>query len=662
MHGFASLPIFKVSLRCPYKRHFLRYLQRHRYFTTSSKSKSRKYIFRFGFITLTAAGSSLAVFISSTKPSAPPKEKELVVPHEAEILVKQVAAVDQDLFCVGIDTDWQLYCSSPYTTDFGSRLQIILFNLIHFNVTRLWDWLFPWEQSKSDDPWALLELTRSSNFWIRQMGVASLANQTSWPHYKYRIVAQTCDPRTLVALARYPHANNAFFLPQPKVITSKNDIVTDLKNQVLKLPVPPLASSCVMYYRHLALDQEICMNDSLGFDNLTQSYSFPEDEDKKKEKEIRNCLDAISSYTSIPDFGSQFVSNHGLAVLQQLCEKFPETWVQIYVATILTNLSQTSEHLDLLARTGWITVLRGWTKSNNATLSMQALTTLANLDREWLSKDIYQDIVLLHPAYRNSQPVYADVVLVHGLRGGAVKTWRQRDQPNEPVNPFVSKCWPRDWLASDCPNVRIISIGYNSTLHLWGDHCPYEQEKRTIEGRSREIIQKLLQAGVGSRPIIWVGHSMGGLLIKKIISLGEHETEFSKFSTQTKGVVFYSVPHRGSSIVDTMMYAKYLLFPSVEVQELHTNSPALIQLHTEFVNFVTKNSISCLSFGENAKTPFGRPLPKMLVVSSNSSDPGVGQFISVPDNHIDICKPCCETDVIYQMTYKFVNDILNTVR
>ena len=42
------------------------------------------------------------------------------------------------------------------------------------------DWLFPWEQSKSDDPWILLELTKSSNFWIRQMGVASLANKTDW--------------------------------------------------------------------------------------------------------------------------------------------------------------------------------------------------------------------------------------------------------------------------------------------------------------------------------------------------------------------------------------------------------------------------------------------------------------------------------------------------
>ena len=43
------------------------------------------------------------------------------------------------------------------------------------------EWLFPWEQSKSDDPWLLLELTKSSNFWIRQMGVASLADKQHWP-------------------------------------------------------------------------------------------------------------------------------------------------------------------------------------------------------------------------------------------------------------------------------------------------------------------------------------------------------------------------------------------------------------------------------------------------------------------------------------------------
>ena len=55
------------------------------------------------------------------------------------------------------------------------------------------------------------------------------------------------------------------------------------------------------------------------------------------------------------------------------------------------------------------------------------------------------------------------------------------------------------------------------------------------------------------RPIIFVGHSLGGLVIKQaLITAREHEhtlsedDEYAKILRNTVGIVFLGTPHRGS--------------------------------------------------------------------------------------------------------------------
>ena len=37
--------------------------------------------------------------------------------------------------------------------------------------------------------------------------------------------------------------------------------------------------------------------------------------------------------------------------------------------------------------------------------------------------------------------------------------------------------------------------------------------RRTLSRRGLELLEKLERAGIGKRPVIWVGHSMGGKII-----------------------------------------------------------------------------------------------------------------------------------------------------
>ena len=65
-----------------------------------------------------------------------------------------------------------------------------------------------------------------------------------------------------------------------------------------------------------------------------------------------------------------------------------------------------------------------------------------------------------------AEPVRADVVFVHGLRGDRVKTWQTE-------NVF----WPRDLLPQELPNVRIMSYGYDGESRSTGSEAYPEQPR-----------------------------------------------------------------------------------------------------------------------------------------------------------------------------------------
>jgi len=54
---------------------------------------------------------------------------------------------------------------------------------------------------------------------------------------------------------------------------------------------------------------------------------------------------------------------------------------------------------------------------------------------------------------------------------------------------------------------------------------------RTLEGRTEKLMNQLLAIGIGDRPIIFLAHSMGGLLVKNILVAGKL---FTKIQTYAK--------------------------------------------------------------------------------------------------------------------------------
>ena len=79
--------------------------------------------------------------------------------------------------------------------------------------------------------------------------------------------------------------------------------------------------------------------------------------------------------------------------------------------------------------------------------------------------------------------------------------------------------------------------------------------------------------------MIFVAHSMGGLVIKKAYVLGKHDPEYASIISQVQGIVFLATPHRGArfaKMLNNILSTAPLGAPlKAYIADLDTHSTAL---------------------------------------------------------------------------------------
>ncbi|XP_063522844.1 protein SERAC1 isoform X6 [Pongo pygmaeus] len=472
--------------------------------------------------------------------------------------------------------------------------------------------------------WLLLRKSKSDDKTTRLEAVREMSETHHWHDYQYRIIAQACDPKTLIGLARSKESDLRFFLLPP--------------------PLPSLKEGGLWCF---------------GGNGLPYAESFGEVPSATVEM---FCLEAIVKHSEISTHCDKIEANGGLQLLQRLYQLHKDCpKVQRNIMRVIGNMAL-NEHLhSSIVRSGWVSIMAEAMKSPHIMESSHAARILANLDRETVQEKYQDGVYVLHPQYRTSQPIKADVLFIHGLMGAAFKTWRQQDseqavieKPMEDEDRYTT-CWPKTWLAKDCPALRIISVEYDTSLSDWRARCP--MERKSIAFRSNELLRKLRAAGVGDRPVVWISHSMGGLLVKKMLLEASAKPEMSTVINNTRGIIFYSVPHHGSRLAEYSVNIRYLLFPSLEVKELSKDSPALKTLQDDFLEFAKDKNFQVLNFVETLPTYIGSMI-KLHVVPVESADLGIGDLIPVDVNHLNICKPKKKDAFLYQRTLQFIREAL----
>ncbi|KAH0497442.1 hypothetical protein TgHK011_004743 [Trichoderma gracile] len=136
-----------------------------------------------------------------------------------------------------------------------------------------------------------------------------------------------------------------------------------------------------------------------------------------------------------------------------------------------------------------------------------------------------------------------DVIAVSGLGGHAYGSFKDKNG---------NYMWLQDALSSDLinarsgrPMARIMIYGHKSMV-------PGSRSVQNIDDLATALHSNLLALVEGSRtrPIILMGHSLGGLIVKKtLITLSKSRSqEDQKLFRAIYGIVFFGVPHRGMDI------------------------------------------------------------------------------------------------------------------
>lgn len=109
------------------------------------------------------------------------------------------------------------------------------------------------------------------------------------------------------------------------------------------------------------------------------------------------------------------------------------------------------------------------------------------------------------------------------------------------------------------------------------------------------------------KPIFFVVHSMGGLVVKKAYTMGKHDAQYSGLVSRIKAILFLATPHRGSryaKILNNILSTTPLATSSkAYVAGLDKQSDAIQDINEAFRQHC--DGLSLCSFYETLRTNLG---------------------------------------------------------
>ena len=242
------------------------------------------------------------------------------------------------------------------------------------------------------------------------------------------------------------------------------------------------------------------------------------------------------------------------------------------------------------------------------------------------------------------------VVFVHGLSGNIETTWTCETSGSAVL-------WP-SWLEEDIPGIALWLVGYRAAKTNWGGYGI------SITDRANSILARLLaEPGLSRGHIVFVAHSLGGLIVEQILRSAQRDAgsdqRAEQFLVRARRVAFLGTPHRGSFLATLGVQCRLLVRPSDATRDLLPGSPHLKDLNNWYRQYSRDNGIQNLLLVEGKPASVcGISLPKFVgvTVSEESADGGLQETpIPVDESHSGICKPVSKEAEVYVHVQDFIS-------
>lgn len=225
--------------------------------------------------------------------------------------------------------------------------------------------------------------------------------------------------------------------------------------------------------------------------------------------------------------------------------------------------------------------------------------------------------VFTHPGAK------ADVILVHGLNGDPEKTWTSKKS---------GVYWPADLLPKTLAEAGIQA---NVLAYGWNADVTKTPSQNFIHEHAQTLVNYLTsyrtRENTFRHPIIWVVHSLGGILLKRALEYSDSarsasNENYRSIYVSTRAIVFLGTPHEGSNLAPWGEMLQRMaghvprkIFDSepILVKTLREDSETLANINKAFLNIQQKFAIHLVH--ENQKSNLKGT--KRLIVESKSAAP-----------------------------------------